>query len=41
MVLNSHTPYDDPSDEDEWELLTGDDSPTDLQLAEQTTPTVA
>lgn len=40
MVLNSHTPYDDPS-EDEWELLTGDDSPTDLQLAEQTTPTVA
>mmetsp|Transcript_8676 Transcript_8676/g.14245 ORF Transcript_8676/g.14245 Transcript_8676/m.14245 type:complete len:314 (+) Transcript_8676:136-1077(+) len=34
MVLNSHTPYDDPSDdEEEWEFLTGDDTtPTDLQL---------
>ena len=34
MVLNSHTPYDDPSDdEEEWEFLNGDDTtPTDLQL---------
>ena len=34
MVLNSHTPYDDPSDdEEEWEFLnSGDTTPTDLQL---------
>mmetsp|Transcript_25257 Transcript_25257/g.37556 ORF Transcript_25257/g.37556 Transcript_25257/m.37556 type:complete len:324 (+) Transcript_25257:111-1082(+) len=45
MVLNSHTPYDDPSDEEEeWEFLNSDDTtPTDLQLevAEQPPPIAA
>lgn len=45
MVLNSRTPYDDPSDEEEeWEFLNSDDTtPTDLQLelAEQPAPPIA
>uniref|UniRef100_A0A7S2LC73 Uncharacterized protein n=1 Tax=Skeletonema marinoi TaxID=267567 RepID=A0A7S2LC73_9STRA len=45
MVLNSHTPYDDPSDdEEEWEFLNSDDTtPNDLQLevAEQPPPIAA
>eukprot|EP00577_Skeletonema_sp_RCC1716_P028524 CAMPEP_0113392724 /NCGR_PEP_ID=MMETSP0013_2-20120614/11450_1 /TAXON_ID=2843 ORGANISM="Skeletonema costatum, Strain 1716" /NCGR_SAMPLE_ID=MMETSP0013_2 /ASSEMBLY_ACC=CAM_ASM_000158 /LENGTH=63 /DNA_ID=CAMNT_0000276161 /DNA_START=121 /DNA_END=308 /DNA_ORIENTATION=+ /assembly_acc=CAM_ASM_000158 len=45
MVLNSHNPYDDPSDEEEeWEFLNSDDTtPTDLQLevAEQPPPIAA
>lgn len=44
MVLNGHTPYDDPTDEEEeWEFLNSDDTtPNDLQLelAEQL-PTIA
>jgi len=45
MVLNSHTPYDDPSDEEEeWEFLNSDDTtPNDLQLevAERPPPIAA
>lgn len=44
MVLNSHTPYDDGSDEneEEWEFLNSHDiTPTDVQLSEQPSPIAA